>query len=155
MLFLSGEKCTSFRQTSSASTSCTFHHSEKEKILPLRVAPRKRDLGRIKDTVLRSAIGEYFQTSVPAIAYIFFAYRVCTYILRPSAHFSGTMRPPQQLKQPKGNTSQQKIPPWLCLLLLGENNYSPHKKDSLNVTIFIGGDIAHAGSSVILIVMSY
>ena len=79
---------------------------KRKKILPLRVAPRKRDLGRIKDTVLRSAIGEYFQTSVSAIASISSAYRVCTYILRPSALFFWQYAPPQQPKLPKGNTSQ-------------------------------------------------
>ena len=62
--------------------------------------PRKRDLGQIRDTVLKSAIGEYFQISVPAIAYISSVYRVCTYILRHLAQFPGTILPPQQPQQP-------------------------------------------------------
>ena len=53
-----------------------FTTQKKKRILPLRVAPRKRDLGRIMGTVLRSAIGEYFQTCIPIIESVNPSYRV-------------------------------------------------------------------------------
>ena len=67
--------------------SALFATQKKEKILPLRVAPRKRDLGRIRDTVLKSAIGEYFQTSILTIASVTPSYRVGTATQQPEANY--------------------------------------------------------------------